>query len=97
MGGLTDRRQLKFSYGHYHQQPQQHSHYDELDPFRRSVREPSKHFVEATHGQPPQSNRLPERSLFQLNQLLIEVSISQPIPDQTRIWQSSSAATERQR
>src|SRR5215471_3246139 len=49
---LTDRSQLKLRYGHHHQQPQQHSHYDELDPFRSGVREPSKHFVEATHGQP---------------------------------------------
>src|SRR5215831_1461688 len=43
-----------------------------------------------------QPNRLPERTLFKLNQLLIEVLISQPISDQTRIWQSSSAATEPQ-
>ena len=44
--------QLKLKYNH-HQQPQQHSHYDELDPFRSGAREPSQHFVEATHGQPP--------------------------------------------
>src|SRR5207245_1687618 len=55
---LTDRIQLKLRYSHHHQQPQQHSHYDELDPFHISVREPSQHFVEASHGQPPPSNRL---------------------------------------
>jgi hypothetical protein len=40
-------------YGHHHQQPQQRSHYDKLDPLHSSVRKPSNHFVEATHGQPP--------------------------------------------
>src|SRR6516162_3652713 len=50
---LTDRSQLKLRYGHHHQQPQQQGHYNELDPFRSGVREPSKQFVEASHGQPP--------------------------------------------
>jgi len=55
---LTDRSQLKLRYGHHHQQPQQHSHYDELDPFPTGVREPSQHFVEATQGQPPAINQV---------------------------------------
>src|SRR5262249_34052990 len=48
---LTDRTQIKFGYGHHHQQPQQQGHYDELDPFRSGVREPSKQPIH--HGQPP--------------------------------------------
>src|SRR5690242_1696893 len=49
----TDRTQLNLRYDHHHQQPQQQGHYDKLDPFRRTVREPAQHLVEATHGQPP--------------------------------------------
>ena len=59
----NDRTQLKLRYGHHHQQPQQHSHYDELDPFRSGVREPSQHFVDATHGQPPSGYHAPGTSL----------------------------------
>src|SRR5215831_7374743 len=53
LGYSTDRTQLNLRYDHHHQQPQQQGHYDKLDPFRRSVREPAQHLVEATHGQPP--------------------------------------------
>src|SRR5215831_11045091 len=56
----TDRTQLKLRYGHHHKQPQQQSHYDELDPFRSGVREPSKQFVEATHCQPPSGSHAVE-------------------------------------
>jgi hypothetical protein len=47
----SDRIQLKLRYAHHHQQPQQQSYYDELDPFPRSVREPSK--------QPPTGKPVP--------------------------------------
>jgi len=46
-------QQLNLGHGHHHQQPQQQGHYDKLEPFRGSVREPSQHFVEATKWAPP--------------------------------------------
>ena len=49
--------QLKLKYSH-HQQPQQHRHYDELDPFRSGVREPSQRFVDATHSQRPSGRQV---------------------------------------
>jgi hypothetical protein len=46
---LASRSQIKPSYDSHHQQPQNDSRSDELDPFL-IVREPSMH---AIHGQPP--------------------------------------------
>jgi hypothetical protein len=47
---LASRSQIKHSYGSHHQQPQNDSRSDELDPFL-IVREPS--MMHAIHGQPP--------------------------------------------
>jgi hypothetical protein len=46
---LASRSQIKHSHASHHQQPQNDSRSDELDPFL-IVREPSMH---AIHGQPP--------------------------------------------